>query len=230
MARPLRIESPGALYHEISRGNERCPVVRDDEDRAKRLDWLRRAVETYGWRLHAFAVLRNHEDLFVETPEANLSAGKQMLNGSYTDYFNRGRHRSGHLFQGRFLGHLVEEDGCFLEVRGCYIHLNPVRAKMVRRPEKYRWSGCPGYLRARHALEWVTYARVLGKFGAGSLWVQRHGGRRAPGAPRPERRQSRRASGGPGETAGDRGHAGGETHLMLVHYSSSDPNRALFKL
>ncbi len=75
MARPSRIEFPGALYHEIFRGHERCPVVRDDEDRAKRLNWLRRTVETYGWRLHAFAVMTNHEPLFVEAPEANLSAG-----------------------------------------------------------------------------------------------------------------------------------------------------------
>ena len=69
MGRPLRIAYSGALHQVMSRGNERRPVVRDDADRVRRLDWLRRAVGTYGWRLHAFALLDNHEHLFVETPE-----------------------------------------------------------------------------------------------------------------------------------------------------------------
>ncbi len=86
MARSLRIEFPGAIYHVTSRGNARQPIVRDDADREKWLDWLRRTVETYGWRLHAFALMRNHDHLFVETPEPNLSAGMQYFNGSYTSF------------------------------------------------------------------------------------------------------------------------------------------------
>jgi len=164
VARALRIEFPGALYHVMSRGNERKPIVRDDGDREKRLEWLRRSVETYGWRLHAFVLMGNHEHLFVETPEANLSAGMRHLNGSYTSYFNRRHRRAGHLFQGRFKGHLIEEEGYFLEVSR-YIHLNPVRARVVARPEDYRWSSYPGYVRAGRAVSWVTYARVLGEFG-----------------------------------------------------------------
>ena len=82
MARPLRIEFPGALYHVMSRGNERKPIVRDDADREKRLDWLRRTVQTYAWRLHAFALMCNHDHLFVETPEANLSAAMQRPDGN----------------------------------------------------------------------------------------------------------------------------------------------------
>ena len=148
----------------MSRGNERKPIVRDDADREKRLDWLRRTVETYGWRLHAVVLMSTHDHLFVETPEPNLSAGMQYLNGSYTSYFNRRHRRSGHLFQGRFKGHLVEEDGYFLEVSR-YIHLNPVRAKMVARPEAYRWSSYQGYVRAKDALPWISYGRVLGEFG-----------------------------------------------------------------
>ena len=81
MARPLRIQFPGAVYHVISRGNERKPIVRDDDDREKRLDWLQRAVETYGWHLFAFVLMTNHEHLFLKTPEPNLSAGMQYLNG-----------------------------------------------------------------------------------------------------------------------------------------------------
>ena len=164
MARPLRIEFPGALYHVISRGNEKRNIVRDDADRRKRLDWLRRTVEVYGWRLHAFVLMNTHDHLFVETPESNLSAGMQHYNGSYTGYFNRRHRRCGHLFQGRFKGHLIEEQGYFLEVSR-YVHLNPVRAKRVARPEAWAWSSCPGYLRASKGLDWVCYERVLGAFG-----------------------------------------------------------------
>jgi REP element-mobilizing transposase RayT len=106
----LRIEFPGALYHVISRGNERRTIVRDEGDRQKRLDGLRRTVDVYGWRLHAFVRMTSHDQLFVETPEADLSAGMQHDNGSYTGYFNPRHRRSGHLYQGRFKGHLIEED------------------------------------------------------------------------------------------------------------------------
>ena len=163
MARPLRIQFAGALYHVISRGNEQIAIVRDDVDRYKRLDWLRRTVEIYGWRLYAFVLMTNHEHLFVETPEPNLSAGMQYLGGSYTSYFNWRHHRSGHLFQGRFKGYLVEERGYFQEVSR-YIHLNPVRAGMVARPQDYPWSSYPGYARARQVVDWVSYDRVLGEF------------------------------------------------------------------
>jgi putative transposase len=172
MARPLRIQFPGALYHVMSRGNQRQPIVADDADRQKRLDWLLRAVQTYGWRLHAFVLMTNHEHLFVETPQANLSAGMQYLNGSYTGYFNRRHRRAGHLFQGRFRGHLIEQDGYFLEVSR-YLHLNPVRAKIVKLPEQYPWSSFAGYRHARSALDWVTYGRVLGEFGPGPVEARR---------------------------------------------------------
>lgn len=164
MARSLRIEFPGAVYHVTSRGNARQDIVRDDSDREKWMDWLRRTVETYGWRLHAFALMRNHDHLFVETPEPNLSDGMQYLNGSYTSYFNRRHRRCGHLFQGRFKGCLIEEQGHFLEVSR-YIHLNAVRAKAAVLPEQYPWSSYRGYQRASRTLAWVTYDRVLGEFG-----------------------------------------------------------------
>jgi len=164
MARPLRIQFPGALYHVMSRGNEQRAIVLDDIDRAKRIDWLRRTVEIYGWRLHAFALMTNHEHLFVETPEPNLSAGMQYLGGSYTGYFNWRYKRSGHLFQGRFKAHLVQSEGYFREVSR-YIHLNPVRAGLAARPQDYQWSSYPGYAQARRAVAWVCYDRVLSEFG-----------------------------------------------------------------
>ncbi len=164
MARLLRIELAGGLYHVMSRGNERRAIVRDDADRQRRLDWLQRTVEVYGWRLHAFVLMTNHDHFFLETPEPNLSAGMHLLNGSYTGYFNLRHRRVGHLFQGRFKAHLIEEQGYFSEISR-YLHLNPVRAKLVERPEQWRWSSYGGYRRTRAALGWVTYDRVLGEFG-----------------------------------------------------------------
>ncbi len=176
MARPLRIEFPGALYHVISRGNERRLIIRDDMDRERRLDWLRRTVEMFEWRLHAFVLLDTHDHLFVETPEANLSAGMHYYNSSYTGYFNRRHRRAGHLFQGRFKGHLVEEQGYFLEVSR-YIHLNPVRARLVARPEAWRWGSCAGYVHKARELPWVTYSRVLGEFAKMASLARRRYGR-----------------------------------------------------
>ncbi len=125
MARPLRIEFAGAVYHVTSRGNARQDIVRDDLDREKWVDWLRRTVETYNWRLHAWVLMTNH--LFVETPEANLSAGMQYFGGSYTSYFNRRRYarfvRAGveqpppSPFEQALAGVLVGSDAFFGRVR-----------------------------------------------------------------------------------------------------------------
>jgi REP element-mobilizing transposase RayT len=135
MSRPLRIQFAGALYHVTSRGNERRAIGLDDHDRRRRLDWLRRTVTTYGLRLHAFALMTNHEHLFVETPQPNLACAMRYLNGSYTGYFNFRHDRVGHLFQGRYKAVLIESEGHYLEVSR-YIHLNPVRAGLVAHPSK----------------------------------------------------------------------------------------------
>lgn len=82
MASPLRVQFPGAIYHVMSRGSQRRPIIRDDSDRTRWMEWLRRTVETCGWRLRAFKLMSNHDHLFVEIPEANLAAGMQFLNGS----------------------------------------------------------------------------------------------------------------------------------------------------
>lgn len=165
MARPLRIQYENALYHVMSRGNERKNIVRDDLDRKKRLEWLEKTVEIYGWDLFSFVLMDNHDHLFLQTPQANLSEGMQYLNGCYTSYFNRRHRRHGHLFQGRFRAQLIEEQGHYLELSR-YIHLNPVRANMVDRPEQWRWSSYPGYHRSSKILSWVDYDTVLGEFGS----------------------------------------------------------------
>ncbi|MEJ2696952.1 MAG: transposase [Candidatus Sulfobium sp.] len=143
MARPLRIEYDGALYHVTSRGNERKRIFRDDEDRAAFLDTLLKVNERYNWMCHAYCLMNNHYHLIIETPDGNLSQGMRQLNGVYTQLFNRRHHRVGHLFQGRFKTILIEKEGYLLEVSR-YVVLNPVRAKAVERPEHWKWSSYRG--------------------------------------------------------------------------------------
>jgi len=111
MARPLRIEFPGAVYHVTSRGNARQKVFRDDEDRETFLDTLAAIVKRFGWHCHAYCLMDNHFHLLIETPEPNLSRGMRQLNGVYTQCFNRRHRKVGHLFQGRRPPAL--SSGCF---------------------------------------------------------------------------------------------------------------------
>ncbi|MBN2580383.1 MAG: transposase [Pirellulales bacterium] len=172
MVRPLRLEFPGAVYHVMSRGNERQPIVRDAIDYQKRIDWLRRTVEMYGWQLFAFVIMRNHDHLFLKTPEPNLSQGMHLFNGSYTGYFNRRHRRCGHLFQGRYRGHIIDEEGYYLEVSR-YIHLNPVRARLVQRPEDYPYSSYRSYCGKERQWPWVASASVLQEFDRDSAAARR---------------------------------------------------------
>lgn len=139
MARPLRIEYDGALYHVTSRGNERKPIFKDDGDRELFLTTLWQVSERFHWLCHAYCLMGNHYHLVIETPDGNLSKGMRQLNGVYTQTFNRRHHRVGHLFQGRFKGILVQKESHYLEV--CrYVVLNPVRAKAVKQPREWAWS------------------------------------------------------------------------------------------
>ncbi len=164
MARPLRIEFADAIYHATARGNARNAIVAGDADREKWLALLAETVQRHHWRVFAFALLDNHFHLFLQTPEPNLSAGMHDLCGTYAGYLNRRHDRSGHVFQGRFKAVLVEGQGHWLEVSR-YVHLNPVRAGLVRRPEDWRWSSYRGYHLASRCLPWVDYQPVLEEFG-----------------------------------------------------------------
>ncbi|NEV64919.1 transposase [Thiorhodococcus minor] len=141
MARPLRIEFAGALYHVTARGNERRSIFLGnlDDDRRAFLEILTSTCERFRWICHAYCLMTNHYHLVVETPEANLSLGMRQLNGVYTQQVNRTHGRAGHLFQGRFKGILVERDSYLLELAR-YVVLNPVRADMVRAPGDWPWS------------------------------------------------------------------------------------------
>ncbi|MBC7221679.1 transposase [Candidatus Bipolaricaulota bacterium] len=139
MARPLRIEFPGALYHITSRGNAGQEVFLDDKDRFSFLDLLGEVVERFHWRCYAYCLMPNHYHLLVETVEPTLSRGMRHLNGVYTQAFNRRHGRSGHVFQGRFKAVLVEKESHLLEAAR-YIVWNPVRAGLVRHPKDWKWS------------------------------------------------------------------------------------------
>ena len=139
MTRPLRIEFEGALYHITSRGNAREKIFLDDEDRSDFLATLGETVKRFGWICHAYCMMSNHYHLLLETPAPNLSRGMQLLNGVYTQRFNRHHKRYGHVLQGRFKSILVEKESHLLELAR-YIVLNPVRAKMVRSARDWPWS------------------------------------------------------------------------------------------
>jgi len=164
MARPLRIEYPGAFYHVTSRGDEQKDVFKNQRDREKFLAYLESATERYGAVVHAYCLMSNHYHLLLETPAGNLSQIMRHINGAYTTYFNIKRKRSGHLFQGRYKAILVEFDEYALELSR-YIHLNPVRVGMVARPEEYRWSSYNNFIGQGSAPTWLKLETILDYFG-----------------------------------------------------------------
>ena len=148
MARAIRVEFENAVYHVTARGNERKAIYRDDRDRERFLETLEETVNRFGIIIHTYCLMPNHFHLLVQTPRANLSDAAGWLQTTYSIRFNRRHRRSGHLYQGRYKAHLVEEDA-YARVLIKYIHLNPVRPKdkrkRVPRERKreltnYRWS------------------------------------------------------------------------------------------
>ena len=167
MVRPLRIEYPGAFYHVASRGNEQKDVFRSRRDREQFLSYLQSATERYGAVIHAYCLMSNHYHLLLETPMGNLSQIMRHINGAYTTYFNVKRKRFGHLFQGRYKAILVEADEYATELSR-YIHLNPVRAGIVAKPEEYEWSSYRHLIGMTETPVWLTKRFVLGYFGGNS--------------------------------------------------------------
>jgi putative transposase len=191
MARALRIAWEGAWYHITARGNERGVIFLDDEDRRHLLGMLGRMSERYRILLHVYTLMDNHYHLVLETPEANLSAGMQWLNSGYGGWFNRRHRRTGHLFEGRFKGIIVEPERWGLEVSR-YVHLNPIRIrpfalnKLTRRRNRggvgqeegldlwdariaclrdYPWSSYRAYIGLEKAPEWLHCETVLSWMG-----------------------------------------------------------------
>ena len=172
MARALRIEFPGAVYHVTSRGNARQSIYLSDSDRDDFLDILNRVVVRYQWLCHSYCLMGNHYHFLFETPEANLSKGMRQLNGIYAQSFNRRHRRVGHLFQGRYKAQLVERGSYVLETAR-YIVLNPVRAKMVSSPADYRWSSYRSTVGLGQAEPFLSTVWLLSQFASSTPLARR---------------------------------------------------------
>ena len=163
MARPLRLEFSGALYHVTSRGDRREDIYETDDDRLAYLDLLGFVCEQFNWICHAYCLMDNHYHLLIETPDANLSKGMRHLNGVYSQTFNRAHHRVGHVYQGPYKAILVEREAYLLELSR-YIVLNPVRAEMVRSAKDWPWSSYRETAGLRESYGWLNTDWLLSSF------------------------------------------------------------------
>jgi REP element-mobilizing transposase RayT len=163
MARPLRIEFPGAMYHVIARGNARAPIFLTDHDRRAFLAKLNDVGERFDWWYWAYCLMGNHYHLVVETERPTLSRGMRDLNGDHSQAFNRRHDRVGHLFQGRYDGILIDQHGYLAQVIR-YVLLNPVKAGLVRGPHEWYWSSYLATVGLADAHPRLAIAKVLGLF------------------------------------------------------------------
>jgi putative transposase len=163
MARPLRIEYPGALYHVTARGNGGKKIFRYDRDRLYFLYLLGFLAERFHWSCHAYCLMDNHYHLVVETPEGNLSTGMRQLNGIYTQKYNWRYKKTGHIFQGRYKAIIIDRDSYFLKL--CrYVVLNPLRAHMVEKPEDWKWSSYRATAGLGRTPPYLTTGSILAQF------------------------------------------------------------------
>src|SRR6266446_3151208 len=170
MPRKLRVEYPGAIYHVMSRGDRCEAIFLDDVDRQDYLKTLAEGCLKTGWQVHAYCLMKNHFHLVLETPNANLVEGMRWLLSAYTIRLNHRHELFGHVFSGRYKALLVDGSGTGYLKSACdYVHLNPVRAKLVSQQERllaYPWSSLVWYLAApEHRPSWIRVDRLLGEHG-----------------------------------------------------------------
>src|SRR5256886_12699044 len=170
MPRKLRIEYEGAIYHVMNRGDRQEPIFKDDTDRQRFLEALAECCAKTDWQVHALCLMPNHFHLVVETPKSNLVAGMKWLLGTYTGRFNQRHKLVGHLFSGRYKALIVDGSGNgYLRTVCDYVHLNPVRAKLLKLEQplrEYRWSSYGEYLKSpTRRPEWLKVGRLFGEMG-----------------------------------------------------------------
>ena len=163
MARQWRVEYPGAVHHVTTRGVARGEIFFSDAGRLAFLSRLGEVCERWGLVVHGYCLMTNHYHLEVESPEGPLSKPLQWLNQNHASYINRTYGRDGHLFQGRFKSAVIEAD-THLHGLTRYIHLNPVRAGMVKHPGDYRWSSYREILGLRKGPSWLSLDATLKRF------------------------------------------------------------------
>ena len=174
MARKPRVHCPGAFYHVILRGNARQDIFFDDEDRYRFYLLIQEGMERFGHRVHAFCLMTNHIHLALQIGSVPLSRIMQNLSFRYTRWVNWRQQRSGHLFQGRYKAIMVDADEYLLQLVG-YLHLNPVRAGLVARPEEYPWSSHRAYL-GRETIPWLTTETALAQLAGNQATARRRFG------------------------------------------------------
>lgn len=163
MSRPLRIELAGGIYYVTARGDRHEDIFENDDDRVEWLALLGRVCERFNWRIHAYCLMSNQYHFVVETIEGNLSKGMRQLNGVYTQSFNRQHNRVGHVFQGRFKAILVEKEAYLLAL-SCYVVAYPIRERMVKNIEDWKWSNYLAFCGLQDQQEWLEADWLLDQF------------------------------------------------------------------
>jgi putative transposase len=169
MARPLRIQYPGAYYHITCRGNKHRKIFLNDDDRHWFLKVLKESLKIYQVNLYAYILMHNHFHLVIRTVRANLSEFMRRFNITYTGCFNYHHRTCGHLYQGRYKALLVDADSYLVELSR-YVHLNPVRGSKTRLcntdekwqyAKRYQWSSISGYMHKKHIVDFIEYNTIL---------------------------------------------------------------------
>ena len=177
MARALRIQFEGALYHLTSRGNEKRAIFKDDRDRLRLLEILKLSLKNYQVVLYCYVLMQNHYHLLVETPHGNISEFMRHFNITYTSYYNKRHNRVGHLYQGRYKSILVDKES-YLAILSRYIHLNPTRiGGLITRPagdkekylKEYPWSSLSGYIDEGNRSPAIDYSLILAEYGGDTV-------------------------------------------------------------